>query len=382
MSVAQQPKRVAVVMAGGAGERFWPLSRTRRPKQLLRLTGTGESMLAEAIARLAPLIPPKDIHVVTGEHLVDAIRAAEVGVPPENVIAEPCKRNTAGCLAYATAHLLVKYRGEFPPDSPDAQNTLSVAVLTADQTIDDDDAFRRAVTTALTAAESEHAIVTIGVVPSRPETGYGYIQIPEDKRPLTGYGPPDVFPVTAFHEKPNGETAQRFLESGRFFWNSGMFFWNLGDFMRELTAASPPFAGAITQMANAMCEGRDGRVRGIFEQLPPAPIDTVLMEKAKKVLVARAPFAWDDVGAWPALDRTHPHDDQGNVLVGKPVAVDCSNCIIYSEGEPGAREVAVVGAKDLVVVVCDDAVLVVSKDRAQDIREAVAEMKRRGSKHI
>jgi len=382
MGEVQQPRRVAVVMAGGSGERFWPLSRATRPKQLLRLTGAGQSMLAEAVLRLAPLIPPDDIYIATGEHLIAPIREAGVGVPPENVIAEPSKRNTAGCLAYATAYLLAKYQGELPPDSAEAQNALSVAVVTADHLVEGDDEFRAAVETALAAANAEHALVTIGVEPTRPETGYGYIQIPEDKLPLAGYGPPDVYPVTAFHEKPDVGTAEAFLETGRFYWNSGMFFWNVGDFMRELAEAGPAYASAVGEMARAMREGRDARVREVFDALPAASIDTVLMERARKVLVVSAPFGWDDIGAWPSLARTQSCDARGNLVVGDAVAVDSSGCIIYNEAEPGAKEVVVVGVQDLVVVVCDDAVLVVSKERAQDIREAVAEMRRRGSKHL
>ncbi|HUW62363.1 MAG TPA: mannose-1-phosphate guanylyltransferase [Candidatus Bathyarchaeia archaeon] len=382
MGEVQQPRRVAVVMAGGSGERFWPLSRATRPKQLLRLTGARESMLAEAVSRIAPLIPPDDIYIVTGEHLVEPIREAGVGVPPENVIAEPSKRNTAGCLAYATAYLLAKYQGELPPDSTEAQNALSVAVVTADHLVEGDEEFRAAVETALAAADGEHALVTIGVEPTRPETGYGYIQIPKDKVPLAGYGPPNVYSVESFHEKPDAATAEKLLASGRFYWNSGMFFWNVGEFMRELAEAGPAYARAVVEMARAMREGREARMREIFDALPSAPIDTVLMEKARNVLVLAAPFGWDDVGAWPALARTQSSDDRGNLVVGDAVAVDSSGCIIYNESEPGAKEVVVVGVQDLVVVVCDDAVLVVSKDRAQDIREAVAEMRRRGSTHL
>jgi mannose-1-phosphate guanylyltransferase len=339
-------------------------------------------MLAEAVSRLAPVIPPDDIYIATGDHLVAPIREAGVGVPPENVIAEPSKRNTAGCLVYATAHLLAKYRGGLPPDSAEAQNALSVAIVTADQLIEGDNEFRAAVETSLATANAEHALVTIGVEPTRPETGYGYIQVPEDKVPLVDYGPPDVYPVTAFHEKPDLAKAEAFVKSGRFYWNSGMFFWTVADFMRELAAAAPAYSSAICQMARAMREGRESRVREVFDALPAAPIDTVLMEKARNVLVVAAPFGWDDVGAWPALARTQSCNPQGNLVVGEAVAIDSTGCIIYNETEPGAKEVVVVGAQDLVVVVCDDAVLVASKDRAQDIREAVAEMRRRGSTHL
>ncbi len=379
-------KRVAIVMAGGSGERFWPLSRQRHPKQLLRLASENETMLQEAVTRLAPLIPPEDIHVVTGGHLVDAIREGRIGVPDANVIAEPCKRNTAGCLAYAAAHCLVKYAGANDPlDARDTQRRVSMAVVTADQSIGEPDAFRASVKTALDAAEGEEALVTIGVVPTRPETGYGYIQIPEDRKRLDAYAQGvQVFPVTMFHEKPNLESAQEFLATGRFYWNAGMFFWNLAVFMAELEQARPPLAHAVLAMAEAMRAGSNDEVVRIFEGIEDISIDFALMEHARRVLVVRAEFPWDDVGAWPALDRTYPHDDDGNVLVGNPVVPGSKNCIVYNEAAAKGRDVAVavVGASDLVVVVTDDAVLVIPKDRAQDVKHAVAELRKRKAPQI
>lgn len=386
MSSKAAVKRVAVVMAGGSGERFWPLSRLMRPKQLLCLTRPDQNMLEEAVARLAPIIPPEDIYVATGLHLVDVIRESCVGVPDENVIAEPCKRNTTGCLAYAAAHVLAKY-SEPGSDlaSPEVQARLSMAVVTADPAIGDADAFRSTISAALDAAERHEALGVIGIVPSRPETGYGYIQIPPEPEPLEGFGGSvKVYPVTRFHEKPNRETAEEFIETGRYFWNSGMFFWRISAFMREMQSARPDIASSVIAMAEAMRAGDDKRVVEIFEALENVAIDYALMEKAEKVVMARAEFPWDDVGAWPALERTHASDENGNVLLGNPVAPGCKNCIVYDATDASKcnMAVAVVGVEDLVVVVTDDAVLVIPKDKAQDVRHAVTELRKRGASQI
>jgi len=365
-------KRVAVIMAGGAGERFWPLSRQSRPKQLLRLANRDDTLLAQAVARLLPLIEAGDIYVATAEHLVDVIREAQVGVPDENVIAEPFKRNTSGCLAYATAHILAKYGSGVDGVGKE----LSMAVVTADHTVGDDEAFRATVAAILDAAETKQALATIGIVPTRPETGYGYIQLPENA------GAIPICPVASFCEKPDEPRAKEFVASGRYLWNSGMFFWNVAVFMEELGQARPQLAQAILRMAEAM-RLRDGEaVRRIFEGLDNISIDHALMEHARRVIVTRATFDWDDIGAWPALDRTHDHDENGNVILGDPVTVDCKNCIIYKDCGENSPDitVAVLGTEDLVVVVSDNAVLVTRKDRAQDVRKIVEELKRRDAR--
>jgi len=371
MTEHARPRRVAVVMAGGSGERFWPLSRWRRPKQLLRLTQEKQTMLEEAVWRVAPLIPPQDVYVVTGEHLVTPIREAGVGVPAENVIAEPCKRNTAGCLAYATAHILAK---------EGASRTM--AVLTADHVIGDPEAFRKTIRTAMEAAESENALATIGIVPTRPETGYGYIQVNAQHEPLPDYSHDvPVYAVEAFHEKPERGQAEAFVRSGCYFWNGGMFFWRISLFLEALATTAPNIAQAVHAMVAAMRARDEGQVRRVFEKLEDISIDYALMERAPNVIVARADFAWDDVGAWSALDRTRGHDASGNVVVGAPVVIDCKDSIIYND--VGAdMAVSVVGMENVIVIAARDAVLVIPKDRAQDVRRAVAELKQRKARQV
>ncbi len=367
--------RIGVIMAGGSGERFWPLSRLRRPKQLLKLTNPRQTMLGEALARLAPEIPPERIYVVTGEHLLEPIRATSLGLPHENVIAEPCKRNTSGALVFAAAHVLATLGGD--------GSGITMAVTTADHLIRDEARFQDAIKTAMEAAERENVLATIGVVPTRTETAYGYIQVDPAMTAVAGFdrGVP-VYQVRAFHEKPNREMAEDFIATGHYFWNSGMFFWKLSTFLDELRYARPQLAQAATEMVHALTTNDQVRLRAIFESLEDVSIDYALMEHARHVLMVRGDFGWDDVGSWPALDRTFDRDAQGNVAIGDPVLVDVEDCIVYNAGGAEKVAVGVIGCEDLVVVVTDDAVLVMPKDRAQDVRQVVAKLKAGGAKQV
>lgn len=368
------PTRVAVIMAGGSGERFWPLSRQAMPKQLLRLTSDTESLLEEAIGRVSPVISAEHVYIATGRQLRDVIRAANTGIPADNVLAEPCKRNTAGCLCYVVAELMARF-------GDDADN-VSMAILTADHLIGDHAAFRANVETALKAAESQQSIGVMGVRPTRPETGYGYIETPADATTLNGSDEAPVYPVTRFREKPNHETAEEFIATGRFYWNSGMFFWTIGAFMRELTNASRVHADATRAMADALAKGDTAEVDSIFASLPDISIDYALMERAERVVMTKAAFDWDDVGSWDSLDRTKDHDVCGNVATGDPVLIDSYRCVVYNE--PGAEQIAVaaVGVSDLAIIVSKDGILVVPKDRAQDVKKAVAILKKRGASQL
>ncbi|MCC6145532.1 MAG: mannose-1-phosphate guanylyltransferase [Candidatus Hydrogenedentes bacterium] len=364
--------RCGVILAGGAGERFWPLSRKHRPKQLLHLANPDRSMLGEAIDRIQPVIRPENIYVITGPHLVEPIRAAGIGIPDANIVAEPHKRNTAGALAYITAHILAKH-----PDL--AEDQVSLAVVTADHRIEDDALFQRTVQTALDAAETQDALVICGIVPATPETGFGYIQCGDAVSFKTGDIP--MYEVRAFHEKPNRERAQDFVASGNYFWNSGMFFWKVSTFLGELRAIRPDLSGAVLDMKGAMRAGDAATAAEIFEKVEDVSIDYALMEHAKHVLMVRGSFPWGDIGLWPALQEIYPYDDAGNCALGNPVIVDSKGCIVINDaGEEVA--VGVAGMEDVVVVVTKDAVLVVPKDRSQDVRHIVAELKKRNAKQV
>lgn len=360
-------------MAGGSGERFWPVSRRDHPKQLLRLTTPDQTMLGEAVERLSPLIPAERIVVATAAHLVEPVRRAKVGVPDANVLAEPAKRNTSGCLAYAAATLMAQH------GDPAG---ITMAVVTADHLIQNPERFRATVAAALDAAEAQDVLVTQGIVPDRPETGYGYVQAKDISKPIAERDGIAAFEVAAFHEKPKAEVAEQFVASGNYFWNSGMFFWRLSTFLSELDHARPALAAATRAMAEALTRGDRAKAAEIFNTLEDISIDYALMEKARRVVVVRADYPWDDVGAWTSLDRTRVHDAQGNVAEGGAVLVDTRDSIVYNAAGADAMAVSVVGMDNVVVVVTEDGVLVIPKDRAQDVRHAVAELKKRGGKQI
>jgi mannose-1-phosphate guanylyltransferase len=357
--------RVAVIMAGGAGERFWPLSRRNFPKQLLCLTDPSRSMLEEAVARVAPLIPPEHIFVQTTPHLLPVIREKIHGVPASHVLAEPCKRNTAGAIAFAAAYLCAHFDAK-PQD-------LSMAVLTADHRIGDAARFRSTIARALDIAEREEALVVLGVPPTYPATGYGYIQVEDAAR--------EPMRVLRFHEKPTLPRAAEYVQSGTFFWNSGMFFWRLDVMLKEMARACPEFAEAVPALAAALARGDEARATEIFSALPDISIDYALMEKAEHVLALKTDFPWADVGSWLTLGLTHPRDAHGNVSLGNPVLIDAQNCIVYNAAGD-SMAVGVLGVNDVIVVVTEDAVAVVGREHAERIREIVKELAQRNAPQI
>ncbi|MFO7767338.1 MAG: sugar phosphate nucleotidyltransferase [bacterium] len=362
--MADTPQRMALVLAGGIGERFWPLSRPDRPKQLLPLGPGGSSLLEDTIERVEPFIPAERVLVVTGGFLVDPIREADLGIPDGNVIAEPAKRNTAGALVFAAARLLAD-RGE-------GARGITLAVLPADHRIQPPDAFRQDLERALVTVEEEGGLAVMGIEPARPETGYGYIEA-DTGATATSRG---ALPVEAFKEKPDEETAAGYTESGRHYWNSGMFFWRLGEFLAELEKASPPHHGAVGPLADHLREGREEEARELFERLPDVSIDYALMEKAERVWMIPASFRWDDLGAWDALRRVSDLDGEGNLIQGPAVVLESrESTVVNDAGEE--MTVSVVGVEGLTVVVTSDAVLVVPTERAQQVREAVRELKER-----
>ncbi len=359
--------RYAVIMAGGSGERFWPASRRARPKQLLRLTDPDLSMIEEAIERIAPLIPREQILIVTSEILQQPIAEALPTLPRENVLAEPEKRNTAACLALAAAHL----------DHRHGDEDTVMAVLTADHQIGDPDRFRATVGRALDFAASEDALVTIGVVPTRAETGYGYIEVapPTPGAPAKAGEP---LRVLRFREKPSEAIARAYAKSGHHYWNSGMFFWRVSTLRRGLAHHMGELEIAERAMVDAL-RGRGGQsLRDVFLPLADVSIDIGLMERASNVFVVPADFPWDDVGAWDALERTRTPDEARNVVVGDAVLVDVHDSIVFNEPGGDAMAVAVVGLDGVIVATTADGILVCPKDRAQDVKRAVAELRRRG----
>ncbi|MEQ8821580.1 MAG: mannose-1-phosphate guanylyltransferase [Sumerlaeia bacterium] len=365
------PIRVAVIMAGGSGERFWPLSRNSRPKQLLKLSCPDQTMLEEAVSRALPLFDAKNVFISTSERLREVIARGDRRIATENILAEPARRDTTGAMIWVTAQLMARY-GEDQP--------ITMAVLTADQLIGNPDGFRQSVERAMDCAERENALVTIGIPPDRPETGYGYIEA-QTREPANGRANGPIR-VAAYHEKPNRERAEEYLRAGNFYWNSGMFFWSLTKFLEEFQVAQPDMAANIHRIAETLHSGDHARAVAQFESLESISIDYSLMERARDVRMIPATFSWDDIGTWDALSRCRECDERGNVCIGDPVLVDSSNCIVYNEPGASERAVALVGVKDLVVVVSGDSVLVTHKDHVQDVKGVVKELKRRGARQV
>jgi mannose-1-phosphate guanylyltransferase len=328
----------AIILAGGSGTRFWPLSTPRRPKQLLPLAGDVPTAVATARA-VEPLVSRQRILVVAGAELAPQLAAA-LDLPADQVLVEPKAASTAPALAWATATALAR--------DPSA----TVLSLHADWHLPDPEGFRRAADAALEAARLEDALVTVGVVPSRVEPGYGHI-LPGDQI----RGP--VHHVERFIEKPPRAEAERLNAAGAL-WNSGLFAWTARRFLAELQAHAPEVAGPMIRLA-------EGNVKAFFDEVAPVPIDTALFERSSKVITVRGDFPWDDVGNWEALGRLLPADSRGNVAHGPVTVVDSERSIAWSEGTP----VVLAGVKDVIVVVANGRILVLDRARAGDLKNVL-----------
>lgn len=365
----EQPTGVAyaVIMAGGSGERFWPLSRIAQPKQLLCLGPSGRTMLEDAIRRVEGLIPLSRILIVTSAVLKPSIEQRLPWFPAANVIAEPSKRNTAPCLALAAAEILHR-------EGSSAQLSL-MAVLTADHYISNEVYFRQNVQQALEYAGREGALVTIGVQPSRPETGYGYIEVD----PLAVTENDAVMKVKAFREKPDRDTAMKYVLGGKHLWNSGMFFWRTSVFLEQLKKHLPVVGNAVSEMLHARNEGEamdSATIAEIFNTLPDISVDFGVMERADNVAVVPAGFIWDDVGSWDALFRLQEQTQTGSVHDGEVIDLGSSHSVVVNASRD--HVVAVIDVHDIVVVATPDATLVCGKDSVQRVKEVVGKLRETG----
>lgn len=323
----------AVILSGGSGERFWPLSTPEHPKQFLSVFG-GKSLLRQSVERLKSLLPLQNILIVTGKSLAKATYREIPELPRKNIILEPCRRNTAA--AVATACTEVEKRG--------GDNAVA-AILTADHLMKNEKAFRKILSIAVDAAVRSDDIVTMGVKPTYPATGFGYIKV----------GKPcgKVFRAEKFVEKPDEKTAKRYLKSGRYVWNAGMFVWRVAVMKAALEEYAPRLVGITS---------------ADYEKLPDISFDYAVMEKATNVLVTSGDFGWDDVGTWTAADRHLKTDGRRNAIRGGVTLLDCENSVAVAEG----ASIAALGVKDIVIVTTKDSVLVASKDRVQDLKKLLA----------
>lgn len=341
---------IAVVMAGGRGERFWPLSTPERPKQFLDLTGGG-TLIQQTVERLLQIVPYREILVVTSAAHVDLARAQLPQVPPQNFLVEPVGRDTAPCVGLAAVWI-----ERLDPDA-------AMLVLPADHYIPDRDRFCERVLDVVEGARRTGGLVTLGIQPDRPETGYGYIEVGE-ACPEAGGG---IHRVRRFVEKPDADQAAAFVASGGFLWNAGIFACTVSAIRSEIAHHLPDLHVGLEALARSdNLETMSLRLPEVFPRLPKISIDYGVLERSDRVFVVPCDFRWDDLGSWTAVARLRQPDGYGNVVSGAVLVEDCRNLVVEARG---GRQVAVLGVRDLVVVETPDAVLICAADRVQEVRK-------------
>lgn len=349
----------AVIMAGGKGERFWPLSTSQHPKQVLSLIGD-KPMLAMAMDYVKELIPPERVIVITSEELVDTTCNAVPALPRENVIGEPVGRDTAACVALASAIVEARHPGG------------AFCILTADHVIGDLNVFQETIREGFDLAMTDDVLITIGIHPTFPSTGFGYI---ESGDKIKSDGLIEFFSTKRFVEKPDLATAEDYIASGHFCWNSGMFIWSVKSIQDALGTHQPE----LLKMANVMqpmvdTEGFSGTLADEYSKLERVSIDYAIMERADNIVMAKGLFQWDDVGSWPAIENHFPSSPDGNVFVGTCEAINSERNLVVSRG----RLTALIGVSDLVVVQAENSTLICKREDAQRVKDMVQHLKAKG----
>ncbi|MBQ9207155.1 MAG: mannose-1-phosphate guanylyltransferase [Treponema sp.] len=346
-------KTYGVIMAGGGGTRFWPLSRQATPKQLLNLSGK-DLMVNEAIDRLAKTAASEDIFIVTNEtQVAKMLKATKGRVKRNHILSEPSARNTAACVGYAAMEILKKY-GD------------GIMVITpSDAYIKNEEEFTRVLGVAVKAAEEKDALVTVGITPTFAATGYGYIKFQKSSE--------EVLKVREFKEKPDEETAKKYVESGEYAWNSGMFIWKASTILKNFEQFLPSIYKDLQKIGKVM--GTDDEydvIDKIYPKIESISIDYGIMEKSQDVYVVPGEFGWNDVGSFDMMGVLHEADGDGNIKIGDQINVDTKNCITYSSG----RLIATIGLDNVVVIETEDAVLVCDKNKVQDVKKVVEQLKK------
>ena len=342
----------ALILAGGSGERFWPLSRRNRPKQLLRLASE-RTLLEETVARLEGFVPTERVLILTNIEQEKGVRDLLEGFPKQNIIAEPAKRDTAAAVALGAGWVAAR------------DHSATMLAFPADHVIADRAAFQETMKTAAAAAEETGALVTIGIKPTWACPGFGYIEQGEPVR-LRSDGKIAVHRVVRFREKPNIDLAESFLRKGNFRWNAGMFVWSVPTVLSEFNRHAPELADFISQVRSP--KDLDQILHERFAKLPRISFDYAIMEKAEHVLVVEASFDWDDVGSWQAVARYFKKDEHGNAANGALTALDSSDNIIFNDGE---TTIALLGVHNLIVVRTGDAILICHRHQAEKIKNLV-----------
>ncbi|MGN7353657.1 mannose-1-phosphate guanylyltransferase [Paenibacillus amylolyticus] len=345
-----------VIMAGGKGERFWPKSRTNLPKQFLNISGN-KSMIQQSIARLEKMVDISRIFIVTNELYAELIKAQIPTLPANNIIIEPVGRNTAPCIGLASIIIEDRF-----PDS-------TMIVIPSDHIIENEEGFIRILKTAVEVAQDNENLVTLGIQPTYPETGYGYIESSDQTREVNELS---VHKVNQFVEKPDLVTAQSYLEAGNFLWNSGIFVWKVDTIRHYIEELMPEMHDVLETMKVVLdSENRDELIRSEFLKMPDQSIDYGIMEKVSNIYVIPCVFGWDDVGSWTALERINELDENGNVIRGNILNLDTKRCIIESNG----KLIATLGIEDLIIVDTEDVTLICTKEKAQEVKLLLKELR-------
>lgn len=349
-----------VIMAGGGGTRFWPLSRQEEPKQLLNLSGK-ELMVNETIDRIATIADKKNIFIVTNTTQVPKMRQATASRIQENhILAEPSARNTSACIGYAALEIVKKYGDGI------------MTIFPSDHFIKNQPEFTRVLNEAIKVAEEEDKLITLGITPTYACTGYGYIRF--DKNDV-GYAKQ----VVEFKEKPDEETAKEYVASGEYAWNSGMFIWKASTILKAFEELLPDVYACLTKIGDAMNTPDEQKVIAeVYPTIPSISIDYGIMEKSPDVKVISAEFGWNDVGSWDNLGVLYDEDANGNVVAGQHIGIDTTNSIVYSK----KRLITTIGVDNLIVVETDDAILVCDKNKAQDVKLIVDQLKAEGRNEL
>jgi mannose-1-phosphate guanylyltransferase len=344
-------------MAGGIGSRFWPLSRSNKPKQFLDILGVGKSLIQQTFDRITMFCKPENVYVVTGKAYKKQVLQHLPKISENQVILEPIRRNTAPCIAYANQRILKQ--------NPNA----IVVVAPSDHLIIKEDEFCETINTAIKFASEQDALLTIGIKPNRPETGYGYIQISEKESNTV----PNLFKVKTFTEKPNLEMAEIFLKSGEFFWNSGVFIWSLQSIRKAFQTYLPEVHGLFEEIFPAIntADEKDS-VSTVYSECRNISIDYGIMEKADNVYVICSEFGWSDLGSWGSLYNNSNKDKSGNAITGCNVMTyDTSNTLV---NVPNSKLVVIQGLKDYIVVESDNVLLICSKESEQEIKNYLSDV--------
>lgn len=346
-----------VIMAGGVGSRFWPMSTPERPKQFIDVLGVGRTFLQQTVDRFKGVVSPENVWVVTSQKYADIVREQLPEVPVNQILLEPCRRNTAPCIAYVAWRIKAQ--------DPKA----NMVVAPSDHIVMNGEEFRRVITSALTFTQSSDAIVTLGMKPTRPETGYGYIKADLSSSSLRNKG---VFRVDSFKEKPDLATAKSYIRHEEYFWNSGLFVWNVNTIVNALRIYAPEISVIFERLLPIY--GTDEEQKRIDEDFPKCPnisIDYAILEKADEIFVMPADFGWSDVGTWGSLITLAPKDAQGNAVVGENVSLyETSGCMIHTTEE---RRVVIQGLKNCIVAEKDNTLLICQLSEEQRIKEFSAE---------